>query len=394
MSTFHRGDTDAVTVNALLPRAAVPRITRRGFLAGIGVTAAGLAVAACGSEKKVAPSAPLTDHIESQLNYYSWGDYEDPGDLDGYKDKFNVRLQVDSFGSNEEMIAKLAAARGTSGYDVVVPTGVYLPQMIQHGLIDELDHSKIPNLKNLEERFFNPPWNPGSRYAACKDWGTTGFMYLKSLTDKTPTSWGDFVSLAKGPARGKVSVVEDPWEVVSVAMGALHISPNTTKQADLDAARNLLLNDLAPTIQGYNSSITSVVAGGAYSLLQAWNGDARLTLMNESDPDKWGFVFPLPTANLFVDNFAIVRGTQHPAAAHAFINYMLTPEVSFKEMEYIGYQTGVKGMVEKGKASNLPFPDLLFPSDEIVGRLVSGNVDSATQQRTEILNQMQARSAR
>ncbi|OBC14128.1 spermidine/putrescine ABC transporter substrate-binding protein [Gordonia sp. 852002-50816_SCH5313054-c] len=394
MRPQHDMDTESTTVRALVPRAAVSRITRRSFLAGIGVTVAGLAVTACGGDKTIAPSKPLSNDIEGQLNYYSWGDYEDPADLDAYRDKFGVRLQVDAFGSNEEMIAKLAAARGTSGYDVIVPTGVYIPQMVAHGLLDELDHSRIPNLANLEERFFNPSWNPQSRHAACKNWGTTGFMYQKSLTDKTPTSWADFISLARGPAKGKVSVVEDPWEVVSIAMGAMNIDPNTTDAKSLSAARNILVNQLAPTIQGYNSSITSIVSGGSYSLLQAWNGDARLTLMNESDPDKWGFVYPLPTANLFTDNFAIVRGTQHPGAAYAFINHMLDPEVSFRELQYIGYQTGVKGMSEKGKAADLPFPELLFPSDEIVNRLVVATVDSATQERTEILNQMQARSAR
>lgn len=360
----------------------------------MGVAATAATLTACGAGRKVAASAPLTDTIEGQLNYYSWGDYEDPDDLEVFENRFGVNLQVDSFGSNEEMIAKLAAARGTSGYDVVVPTGVYIPQMVEHGLLDALDHSRLPNLKNLEKRFYNPSWNPNSRHGVCKDWGTTGFMYLKSLTDRTPTSWADFVSLAKGPARGKVSVLEDPWEVVSIGMGALQIEPNTTAAGDLAKARDLLVNQLAPTIQGYNSSITSVVSGGAYSLLQAWNGDARLTLMNESDPDRWGFVFPLPTANLFVDNFALVTGSQHPGAAHAFINYMLEPEVSYKELQYIGYQTGVSGLAERGKAADLGFPDLLFPPDTVINRLVSGNVDSATQERTEILNQMQARSAR
>lgn len=381
-------------VRALVPNRSVARITRRSFLAGIGVAVAGVTVSACGGGHKIASSAPMGAAAEGRLNYYSWGDYEDPNDLDGYENRYGVTLQVDSFGSNEEMIAKLAAARGTSGYDVVVPTGVYIPQMVEHDLLDPLDHARVPNLANLEERFFDPPWNPRSRHGACKDWGTTGFMYLKSLTTRTPTTWRDFVELAQGPARGKVSVLEDPWEVVSIAMGALNIDPNTTDEKDLAAARTLLVNDLAPTLQGYNSSITSVVSGGAYSLLQAWNGDARLTLTNESDPDKWGFVYPLPTANLFVDNFAIVRGTQHPVAAHEFINYMLDPEVSYREMEYIGYQTGVKGMAEKGRAADLDYPDLLFPPDEVVDRLVSANVDSATQERTEILGQMQARSAR
>lgn len=394
MKGRNRSHREPGTVNALVPQASVARISRRSFLAGIGVAAAGVAVSACGGSHKVAGSAPMGDTTEGRLNYYSWGDYEDPADLEAFEDEVGLTLQVDSFGSNEEMIAKLAAARGTSGYDVVVPTGVYIPQMVEHGLLDPLDHSRIPNLANLEERFFNPSWNPQSKYGACKDWGTTGFMYRKDLTSTTPTTWRDFIELAQGPARGKVSVLEDPWEVVSIAMGALNIDPNTTERKDLDAARALLVNELAPTVQGYNSSITSVVSGGAYTLLQAWNGDARLTLSEEDDPDAWGFVYPLPTANLFVDNFSIVRGTQHPVAAHEFINYMLDPEVSFREMEYIGYQTGVKGLAEKGRAADLDFPDLLFPPDEVVNRLVSANVDSATQERTEILNQMQARSAR
>ncbi|MGV9710601.1 polyamine ABC transporter substrate-binding protein [Gordonia sp. NPDC003424] len=384
---------DTGLVRALAPHASVRRISRRSFLAGIGVVAAGAAVSACTPDRSVAPSAPLTDSIEDRLNYYSWGDYENPDDLDAIKSKYGFRLQVDSYGSNEEMIAKLAAARGTSGYDVVVPTGVYIPQMVEHNLLDELDHSKVPNLANLEERFFNPSWNPNSRHGAAKDWGTTGYMYDKTVIKGNPTSWGDFVTLAEGPARGKVSVLEDPWEVLSIAMGALHLDPNSTNPDDLAAGRDLLLNQLAPTIKGYNSSITTVVAGGGFTLLQAWNGDARLALMNESDPDKWGFVYPTPTANLWTDNFAIVHGTQHPGAAHAFINEMLDPEISFNEMQYIGYQTGVKGMVEKGKAANLPFPELLFPPDEVVARLKVAAIDDATQQRTEIVNEMQARSA-
>ncbi|MGW0038929.1 polyamine ABC transporter substrate-binding protein [Gordonia sp. NPDC003376] len=391
MSARSRSDA---AVRALVPQQSVSRITRRSFLAGIAVVAAGATVSACGAGRKVAASAPLTGEIEDQLNYYSWGDYEDPTDLDEFRSRFGVGLQVDSFGSNEEMIAKLAAARGTSGYDIVVPTGVYIPQMVEHDLLDELDHSRIPNLANLEEEFFNPSWNPHSRFGACKNWGTTGFMYKKSLTDTTPTTWGDFIALAQGPARGKVSVLEDPWEVVSIGMGALNIDPNTTRRADLDRARALLVDRLAPTVQGYNSSITSVVPGGAYSLLQAWNGDARVALMSIDNPDDWEFVFPLPTANLFVDNFAIVRGTQHPAAAHAFINYMLDPEISFREMEYIGYPTGITGLYERGKAADLDYAEILFPSGDIIERLVSSAVDSATQERTEILNQMQARSAR
>lgn len=380
-------------VRTLAPRASARRISRRGFLAGMGVVAAGV-VAGCSADRRIAPSAPLGDTIEGRLNYYSWGDYENPDDLDKIKAQYGFKLQVDSYGSNEELVAKLAAARGTSGYDVVVPTGVYIPQMVAHGLLIELDHSRIPNLKNLEPRFYNPVWNPNSRYGACKDWGTTGFMYDKSIVKgAAPTSWGDFIELAQGPARGKTSVLEDPWEVLSIALGSLGINPNTVDPAQLEAGRAVLLDKLAPTIRGYNSSITTVVAGGGFTLLQAWNGDARLALSNEKDPDRWGFVYPTPTANLWTDNFCIAAGTQHPAAAHAFINAMLDPEISYSEMDYIGYQTGVAGLGEKARAADVDYPDLLFPPDEVVARLVPSTVDDMTERRTAIINEMQARSA-
>lgn len=357
------------------------------------MVAVGAAVG-CTVDRKMAPSAALTDDIESQLNLYSWGDYESPETLDAMREEFGFRLQVDSYGSNEELIAKLGAARGTSGYDIVVPTGVYIPQMVEHDLIQQLDHSRVPNLANLEPRFFNPEWNPESRHGACKAWGTTGFMYLKSLVDQEPTSWADFIEIAQGPAHGNVSVLADPFEVLSIANGALGNPIDTIESRMLDAARDVLLNDLAPSVKGYNSSVTSIVTGGGFSLVQAWNGDARLTLAEMDDPDQWGFCYPAPSANIWTDNFCIAQGTQHPGAAHAFINAMLDPETSYTEMDYIGYQTGVVGLRERAESEGVDFPELLFPTDAVLDRLVPSTVDEATERRTAILNEMQARSAR
>lgn len=353
----------------------------------------GAVVSACGGDREMAPSAPLTDQIEGRLNYYSWGDYENPDDLDQIQKEYGFTMQIDSYASNEEMVAKLAAARGTSGYDIVVPTGSFLPQMIDHELLEPLDLSRIPNLSNLLPQFTDTEWDPGNRYAVCKDWGTTGYLYDTTAIPGDLTSWGDFVEAAKGPANGKVSILGDPIEVCSIANGALGFDIQTTDPAQLDQVKQLLVEELAPTIRGYNSNISSVVPGGDFTLLQAWNGDARLALMEEADPDKWKFVFPTPSANLWVDHFALVRGTQHPGAAHAFMNAMLDPEISFNEMDYIGYQTGVAGLEERGREADLDFSELLFPSDEVLNRLTPTILDDANTTRTAILNEMQARSA-
>lgn len=380
-------------LRALAPESVARELTRRGFIAGVGATVAAGAVSACSRNHAIAPSARLTDQIEGQLNYYSWGEYENPENLDDIKRKFGFKLRVDSFDSNEEMIAKLTAARGTSGYDIVVPTGQYIPAMKAHGLLMPLDHTKIPNLINLEPRFYNPPWNPNSGYAVCKNWGTTGFMYDKSITITEPTTWADFITLAQGPARGRTSVLDDPWEVLSIALGALGVDPDTQDPAQLAQAREILLQRLAPEIKVYNSSATSIIASGGLSLVQAFNGDARRSILDESSPDRWGFVFPAPTAGLWVDNFAIAAGTQHPGAAHAFINEMLDLDLSYKEMLYTGYQTGVKGVVAKAEASGIELPELLFPPENIVARLTSPTINQSGQLRTEILDEMQARSA-
>lgn len=112
-------------MKVLAPRAEVPRLTRRALLAGFGVVGVG-ALTGCG-ERTYAPTAAPDGKPEGRLNVYSWGDYDDPDNVRRFRRERGITIQLDAFASNEEMIAKLGTARGTSGYDVVVPTGAYVP---------------------------------------------------------------------------------------------------------------------------------------------------------------------------------------------------------------------------------------------------------------------------
>lgn len=366
------------------------RITRRGLLAGFAITGAGLALTAC--SRNGVPSPAPDGTLEDQLNVYSWGDYDDPDNVAAFQDR-GVSVQIDSYGSNEELVAKLGAARGTSGYDIVVPTGSYVPMMARAGLLEKLDHRYLPNLANVEPIYRHQPWDPNNEYVVCKDWGTTGFVYDVRVIDRELTSWNDFLDAAQKEARGKTTVLEDPWEVCSMFLAANDFDLNTTNVRELDRCEQFMVGTIAPTIAAFMSQVSSSLVQGQFALMQAFNGDVRLGLLEAEDPDRWRFVFPTPTANLWMDTWAIAKGAKHPDAAYAFINYMLDPEVGMKEMEYIGYPTGLIGQQELAVQNEVPMSDLIYPTQAVLDRLTPSEVNDASGRLVQIFNRMQAGAA-
>lgn len=381
-------------VVALIPRASTARISRRALLGGFALGAAGLALSACSRQTAFAASALPDGTMESQLNVYSWGDYDDPSNISGFQKRTGVTVQLDSYGSNEEMIAKLGATRGTSGYDIVVPTGNYVPMMVANGLLQKLDLSRLSNFHNLDAAYTDQSWDRGNAYTVCKDWGTTGFAYDTDLIHRPLRSWADFLDAAQKEASKNVAVLEDPWEVTSMYFAANGIDPNTTKKADLDAAESYLVGTLAPHVKAFNSTaVTSGIPEGTFALIQAFNGDARQGMLaSGSIPKNWTFVYPTPTANLWMDTWAIATGAQHPDAAYAFIDAILEPEASYKEVDYIGYSTGVKGMRERAEKEGFDLPELVFPSDEVIARLTPAELNDAAERLVQIVNRMMAKA--
>ena len=208
------------------------------------------------------------------------------------------------------------------------------------------------------------------------------------------TSWADFLDAAQKEASKNVAVLEDPWEVTSMYFASHGIDPNTEKKADLDAAEKYLVETLAPHIKAFNSTaVTSGIPEGTFALIQAFNGDARQGLLaTDTIPKNWKFVYPTPTANLWMDTWAIAKGAQHPDAAYAFIDYMLQTDVSYREVDYIGYSTGVKGLKEKAAAEDFALPELVFPSAEVIARLTPAELNSSAERLVSIVNRMMAKA--
>lgn len=365
-------------------------LTRRGFLtlaAGSGATAVLAACSPAAQSGVQASGGPLEDG----LTIYTWGDYDAPEVLEAFTTDFGPTITLDSFNSNEELIAKLQTANGTSGYDIVVPTGVFIAEMASAGLIQQLNLDLIPNLANLDPAFAGQDWDPSNEVSICKAWGTTGFVYDTTVIDRDLQTWNDFLDAAQNEASGATSVLDDPAELTGLYFWANDIDWNTTDEAELDAAEDFLVNTLAQHISAFDSYPGGqAIPQASHALMQCWNGDARIGILTSDEPDRWAWRLGAPTTELWMDNWAIAEGAPNPEAAHAFINYVLEPDVSLAELDYIGYHTGVAGIQETAESEGLEMLDLVFFTEEQLATMQNGELNEAQERQVAIWNAMKA----
>lgn len=367
-------------------------LSRRRFLSFAAAAGATGLLAACtpGGQSSNAPQA-TGGELENSLSIYTWGDYDAPEVLEGFTAALGPTIQMDSFGSNEELISKLVAAKGTSGYDIVVPTGIFIPQMIENGLLTKFNRDLIPNIEFVADAYLGRAWDPENEYSICKAWGTTGFVYDKTVITRELATWADFLDAAQNEASGKTSVLDDPGDLTGTYFWANGIDWNTTDEDELAAAEEFIVNTLAPNISAFDSYPGgAAIPQGTHALMQAWNGDARIGILESPDPDRWQWVLPGPETEIWMDNWAIAAGAPNPEAAHAFIDYVLTPENSLLELDYIGYHTGGKDIEQAAADAGIEMLDLVFFSDEQLATMREGDINEAQQTRVDIWNKAKA----
>ncbi len=372
-------------------------ISRRNFLAlGAG---AGLVLVGCGDDKKSSGSTSASDAAAPKASgtvaLYTWGDYHDPDLVAEAGDALGITMNVQFYASNEELIAKLEATRGSSGFDLIVPTGPYLPQLISKELLTKLDKSKIPNWGNIDAVYLGKGWDPGNEYAVPRDWGTTGFMYDSSVIKRELKTWGDYFDAAANEASRETSALDTTDNILGPYFWANGISWNTEESADLDAAEEFLVNEFAPHIKAFDSYPSTALAEGAYNMSMAWNGDARQAYVRLEeagrDPEPWKWVVGAPMTELWMDHYAIPADAKNPDGSYAWINWMLEPEIAFRDLSYIGYNMTVKGTDKLADDAKLPRLDMIFITDEQLKDMEEGIISDKTQNRkVEIYNAVKA----
>ena len=407
-------------IRILVSRSAASRIasslSRRRFLGLSAGAAATAALAACGSSKSTttastggattggasgttaAPgdttgtsAAPVVTGKGKPFNLYTWAEYDDPDLMGSYG-----KIKIDIYDSNEQAIQKLVTAKGTSGYDMVVPTGVYIPQMVKDDLLEVLDMSRIPNFKNLDVAYTNQSWDPGNKHSVCKDWGSTGWIYDTKIVKTELKTWADFIKAAQTEASGQTSLLDTPTEgVCGIYFWANGIPWTTEKKADLDACEKFAIDEFAQHIKAFDSYPGINLTQGNYALSEVWNGDARQGLLKViqagGDPSQYKWGLGAPATELWMDNWCILKGAKNIDAGYDFINFILEPANSVKDLEFHGYNTGIKGLTSL-VPKDLKYPEMIFFDDAQVKTMDAGAVNSAQDRLVAIYDKAKAKA--
>ncbi len=328
-----------------------------------------------GGTTATVPAQGSGDSSANSFNLFTWAEYDDPEVMSAFG---NIEITI--YNSNEEAIQKLVTAGGNSGFDMMCPTGTYIPQLVGEDLLQPLDLTRITNFKNLDKPYTNQPWDPGNKYSICKDWGSTGWIYDKTIIDREITTWSDFIDVAMNEASGSVSVLDAPNELTGLYFWANDIDWTTTDPAQLAACEDSMVNQFAQHVKAFDSYPGINLTQGNYALSQVWNGDARQGLLSiqaaGGDPADYGYAaVGAPKSELWMDTWVIFKGAANVDAAYNFMNYILQPEVSAKEIAFHGYNTAVLGSREALPADT-PFLDMVYFTDEEVSRMVAGSLDN------------------
>ena len=384
-------DPVRVLANGPSARKIGAELTRRGFLATALAASGAVLFTACAPGKASAAAQADGGALEDRLSIYTWSDYDNPDLLSAFTKQKGPKIVVDAFNSNEELVAKLVAARGTSGYDIVVPTGPFILPMAENGLLEKLNLDLIPNFKTMNPHFIHRSFDPKNEYSICKAWGTTGFAYDKSVITRELTSWADFVDAAQNEASGKTSLLDDPAPMCGIYFWSHGIDWNTTDKKHLDDCETFMTTQLAPHVTTFDSAPGGqIIPQGSAALVQVYNGDARTGIAQSKHPDHWQWVLGSPATEIWMDNWAIAKGAPHPEAAHAFIDYIIAPAVQVKQIDYIGYDTGVQGAQQMAEEAGLENLDMVFFTEEQIATMHEGKFTKAQERIVAIWNATKA----
>ncbi len=265
------------------------------------------------------------------LQLYTWTDYIDPSIVKDFEKATGIKVRITYYESNEEMQAKLQAG-GVSQFDLVVPSDFIVPVLINLKLLQPLDKGKIPNLKNLDPKFANPPFDPGNRYTVGYLWGTVGLMYRTDIFKTPPASWN--VLFEPGQQKGPFTLMDSPREMLGIGLRYLGRSVNTTDPAQVKRVIEVMLRaKQSRNFKGFQGGVsaTKMLLSNQIVAAVVYNQDALRTA--EGNP-RYGFTIPREGSTLFIDNMAIPAKAPNPEAAHKFINFILDAQIGARLAEY------------------------------------------------------------
>ena len=316
-------------------------ISRRKFLRQTAYATSALAsastLAACGIFDKT-PQAdesgkdevvrPVTQDKQT-LYLYGWSTYVNNTEvLEGFTKQTGIKVVGDAYDSNEVLLSKLEASGGRSGYSIIYPSDYMVTQMRDLKLLAPLNKKLLPNLNNIANNYLDLPHDRGAVFSIPISLGTTGIAYnvkaVNSIIGEEPTDWN---YLWEHKSKLRITLVNDPREVMGMALHTLGNSYNTKEPIKIEQAFQKL-RELMPAIANFTTDAwRDPLASGDLMMCMAFSGDA-ISLARQDPNIK--YILPNSGTSIWTDTIAIPRGSSNIEGAHAWINYVMKPEIAAK----------------------------------------------------------------
>ena len=302
------------------------------------------------------PAAAMAE----KLVISNWDGYMPKDMAEKFKAATGIDLEIAVHATNEEIMGKVTASGG-EGFDVLFVSSPFAEALNNLGLVQPIDHSKVPNLANLYPEATQLKHDPGNVFSVPYTWGTTGLCYRSDLVKGTPESWNDLLKPAE-ELKGKITMLSTDRWLMAAGFLANGMSVNTTEQADLDKVRDQLIETKRQLLAFDDTTFYSKLVSGEASLVQAWDGWCNYGI---AEKPEIKYVIPKEGSDLWVDAIVVTKASKNPEAAHKFIDFVLNAENGKWVVENIMYKSPNKaGMEAVDKAMLTQYPNMaITPAD-------------------------------
>ena len=292
-----------------------------------------------------------------QVIVYNWGEYIDPEIIDLFEEETGIDVIYEEFETNEIMYPKIQS--GAIAYDVVCPSDYMIQRMIENDLLAEINYDHIPNLKYIGDNYMkmSRQFDPENKYSVPYLWGTVGILYNKKMVDEPVDSWG---ILWDKKYEDSILMQDSVRDAFAVALKYLGYSLNSTDLDELEAAKNLLIEQ-KPLVQAYViDQVRDKMIGGEAALGVIYSGEALYCQQENPDLD---YVIPKEGTNIWIDSWVIPKNAKNVENAEAFINFLCRPDIAKMNFDYITYSipnTAGRDLIDDESLRNSP---IAFPDD-------------------------------
>ena len=303
--------------------------------------------------------APMAGAAQETLSLYNWGDYINPEVLDAFTEETGIAVTLDTYGSNEEMLAKIQA--GATGYDIVFPSVHMHDILFQLGLLAKTDIGQAPGFENIDPQFIRAKTDPEAEYCLPYAWGNVGIVYNKALAGEI-TSWEDFFAL--GSEGQKITLLDDLRETIGIGLIMTGSPVNSTDPAEVEAAADYIVDHLQGVTAFTYDSVPQVISGDVAAA--HWYVGANI--FGADNSDTIAYVIPEEGATLYQEDMCVLASAPNPEAAKKFLEFYLRPEIAALNVKQ-----------QMNGTPNIPAQDLIpaeiasnptiYPPQEVIDRL-------------------------